>query len=146
MDFIKKHKEWIPVIIIIVILGPSLPFKFSGHPQPTHIFNVVGEFLGLEFFKSYGAIIIGIAELAAIVLLLMPKTRILGALITVGTMAGAIIFHLFSPLGIDVHFVVNGEAQVDGSLFYLAILAFLCGIYIAYGRRTEIPIVGGMLV
>lgn len=145
MDFIKIHKEWIPVIIIILILGPSLPFKFSGHPQPTHIFNVVGDFLGLEFFKSYGAIIIGVAELMAIALLLMPKTRVIGALVTMGTMAGAIIFHLFSPLGIDVHFVVDGKEMVDGSLFYHAILALLCGAYIAYGRRAEIPVVGGML-
>jgi len=145
MDFIKKHKEWIPVIIIILILGPSLPFKFSGHPQPTHIFNVVGEFLGLEFFKSYGAIIIGIAELTAILLLFKTSTRIYGAIITVGTMAGAIIFHLFSPLGIDVHFVVDGEAMVDGSLFHHAIIALLCGFYIVVTRRTEIPVIGNML-
>jgi len=145
MDFIKKHREWIPVIIIILILGPSLPFKFSGHPQPTHIFNVVGEFLGLEFFKSYGAIIIGIAELTAIILLLIPTTRVFGALVTMGTMAGAIIFHLFSPLGIDVHFIVNGEEMVDGSLFYHAIIALICGAYITFKRRTEIPVVGRML-
>lgn len=145
MDFIKKHKEWIPVIVIILILGPSLPFKFTGHPQPTHIFNVVGEFLGLEFFKSYGAIIIGIAELGAILLLLKTSTRVYGAIVTMGTMAGAIIFHLFSPLGIDVHFVVDGVEMVDGSLFYHAIIALLCGAYIAYGRRAEIPIIGGIL-
>lgn len=139
MDFIKKHINWLPVILIVIILGPSLPFKFTGHPQPTHIFDVVGQFLGLEFFRTYGAIIIGIAELAAIIAVIMPKTRPFGGLLTAGTMAGAIFFHLASPLGVTVKWMdENGVMQQDGTLFYTAIIAFVCGLYLAAKGKDQI--------
>lgn len=146
MDFLKKHHEWIPAILIAVILGGSLPFKFAGHEMPTHIFNVVGEFLGLAFFKSYGAVIIGIAELLASIMVLIPSamTRAWGGLLTIGTMAGAIFFHLFSPLGVTVTYIdADGVAQSDGSLFYTAILALVCGAFLAYRHKEVLPIIGG---
>ncbi|WP_262693957.1 DoxX family protein [Kordiimonas aquimaris] len=139
MDFIKKHINWLPVILIVVILGPSLPFKFTGHPQPTHIFDVVGQFLGLEFFRAYGAIIIGVAELVAVITVIMPKTRPFGGLLTAGTMAGAIFFHLASPLGVTVTWMdENGATQQDGTLFYTAIVAFVCGFYLAAKGKDQI--------
>jgi uncharacterized membrane protein YphA (DoxX/SURF4 family) len=138
MDFIKRHIDWLPAISIAVILGASLPFKFTGHPQPTHIFDVVGQFLGLEFFRVYGAIIIGAIELVAVIAVLVPATRPFGGLLTSGTMAGAIFFHLASPLGVTVQWEENGLMQQDGSLFYTAILAFLLGLYLAYSGRGKI--------
>ena len=139
MDFIKKHIDWIPVIIIVAILAPSLPFKFSGHPQPTHIFDVVGQFLGLEFFRVYGAMIIGAAELIAVITVLIPKTRPFGGLLTAGTMAGAIFFHLASPLGVTVTWMdENGVMQQDGTLFYMAIVAFVAGLYLAAKGKDQI--------
>ncbi|MFC3052671.1 hypothetical protein [Kordiimonas pumila] len=142
MVFLNKYGDWIAAIIIAFILCGSLPFKFSGHPMPTHIFNVVGEFLGLDFFKAYGAIIIGIAELIASILLLIPKTRAFGGILTMGIMAGAIFFHLFTPLGVTVEYVVNGEIMSDGSLFYTAIIAFILGTLIAYRNRSRLALVG----
>jgi len=142
MDFLKKHGEWIPALVIAFILAGSLPFKFTGHPMPTHIFNVVGEFLGLEFFKVYGAIIIGVAELIASILVLIPSTRAYGGVLTMGIMAGAIFFHLFTPLGVTVEFVIDGQVMQDGSLFYTAILAFLFGALLAYRHRDKLPIIG----
>lgn len=142
MDFLKKHGDWIPALLIVVILAGSLPFKFTGHPMPTHIFNVVGEFLGLAFFKSYGAYIIGAAELIASILVLIPATRAYGGLLAAGTMAGAIFFHLFSPIGVTVRYMQDGVEMTDGSLFYTAIIAFVCGLYLAYKYRESLPIIG----
>ena len=142
MDFLKKHVEWVPVLLIAVILGSSLPFKFSGHPMPTHIFDVVGTFLGLEFFRAYGAIIIGVVELVATILVLIPASRAYGGLLTAGTMAGAIFFHLFTPLGVTVSYTLDGVTTEDGSLFYTAILALICGLFLAYKHKKTLPIVG----
>lgn len=140
MDFVKKHIDWVPVIIIIVIFGGSLPFKFTGAPITDHIFDVVGQFLGLDFFRTTGGYIIGMAELTAIILLLMPKTRGLGGLLTTGVMTGAIIFHLFSPLGIAFEYTeTDGSVGYeDGSLFYSAVVAFLSGLYLAIKNKDQI--------
>lgn len=138
MDFIKKHIEWLPVILIAVILGGSFQFKFTDAPITVHIFNVVGEFLGLEFFKTTGAYIIGIAEGIAILMVIFPKTRGLGGLLTVGIMSGAIIFHLFSPLGVTVEWMENGEMMQDGTLFYTAVITWLSGAFLFMRHKDEV--------
>jgi uncharacterized membrane protein YphA (DoxX/SURF4 family) len=142
MTFLRKHIEWLPVIFMVFILAGSLPFKFSGHPQPTHIFNTVGEWLGLELFKEYGAVFIGAVELIASILLLIPKTRVYGAVVALGTMAGAIFFHLFTPLGVTVQWMENGIPQEDGTLFYTAVLVFVCAVWLILRRRNELPVIG----
>jgi len=138
MDFIKKHIEWLPALVIVVILGGSLPYKFGGSAETAHIFDVVGQFLGFEFFRTTGGYIIGAAELVACILLLMPKMRAFGAVLTAGTMAGAITFHLFSPLGVNVQWMENGEIQEDSSLFYLAVVAFLSALWLIFRRKDEL--------
>lgn len=143
MNLLKKYDQWIAAILIVVILGGSLPFKFTGHPMPTHIFNVVGEFLGLGFMQTHGAVIIGVIELVSCVLVLIPAMRVYGGLLTAGTMAGAIFFHLFSPLGVTVRYTLDGAEMSDGTLFYTAILAMLAGLFLAYRNKETLPVIGG---
>ncbi len=138
MDFVKKHIEWLPVILIVVILGGSLPFKFSGAAQTDHIFDVVGQFLGLDFFRTSGGIIIGAAELVAVIMVLMPKMRGLGGLLTSGIMTGAIFFHLASPLGVTVQWMEDGQMQEDGTLFYMAIVALLSGLFLFTRNKEQV--------
>lgn len=143
MTLIKKYFDWIPALFIAVILLSSLPFKFTGAAMPMHIFAVVGNFLGLEFFKVHGALIIGIVELFAGVLVLIPALRHLGALLTVGTMAGAIFFHLFSPLGVTVKWMQDGQMMESTSLFVTAVLSFVAGLYLLYKDREKLPFISG---
>ncbi len=147
MDFLKKHIEWLPVIFMVIVLSGSLPYKFGilSAAQPTHIFNTVGEWLNSDLFKEYGAIFIGIVELVASISLIIPKTRIYGAILALGTMAGAIFFHLFTPLGVTVQWIENGLPTEDTDLFYSAVLVFICAIWLLLRRRNELPIIGDML-
>lgn len=138
MDLVKKHIEWLPVILIVVILGGSLPFKFSGAAQTDHIFDVVGQFLGLGFFRTSGGFIIGAAELVAVILVLLPKMRGLGGLLTSGIMTGAIFFHLASPLGVTVQWMEDGQMQEDGTLFYMAIVALLSGLFLFLRNKDQV--------
>ncbi len=138
MDFVKKHIEWLPVILIVIILGGSLPFKFTGAAQTDHIFDIVGQFLGLDFFRTSGGIIIGVIELVAVVMVLMPKMRGLGGLLTSGVMTGAIFFHLASPLGVTVQWMEDGQMQEDGTLFYMAIVALLSGLFLFMRNKDNV--------
>lgn len=143
MEKLKRHHEWIVAILIVLILGGSLPYKFTDAPVTVHIFNVVGDFLGLEFFKTTGGYIIGIAELIACILVLIPAQRALGGLLTVGIMTGAIFFHLVSPLGVEVHYIdENGNPAAEVQLFYMALVAWLSGAYLAYKNKEALPIIG----
>ena len=101
---------WAIRIGVAVILFQTLYFKFTGAPESIYIF----EKTGAGDAGRYGS---GIVELIAGVLLLIPRTAWLGALLALGVISGAIFFHLTS-LGIEV----KGDG---GTLFYLALAVFV---------------------
>ncbi len=114
-------------ITIAIILIQTLRFKFTAHEDSVYIFETVG-------LEPYGRIGIGIVELIAGILLLIPRTIWLGALLTLGVIGGAIVMHL-TQLGIDV----KGDG---GVLFYTAVVTFILSAIILYTQRKKIPILG----
>ncbi|MEM9679085.1 MAG: DoxX family protein, partial [Bacteroidota bacterium] len=90
-----KYVKLIIRIAIAVILIQTLRFKFTAHPDSVYIFTQVG-------LEPYGRIGIGVLELIASILILIPRTVWLGALSVVGIIGGAIMMHL-TKLGIDVN-------------------------------------------
>jgi putative oxidoreductase len=117
-------------IIVTIILIQTLRFKFTAHPDSVYIF----ETLGLEPFGRIG---IGILELIAGILLLIPRTVWAGALLALGLIGGALIMHL-TKLGI----VVNND---KGVLFITAMVTFILSAIILYLYRKDIPIIGEKL-
>ncbi|MFT5217087.1 MAG: putative oxidoreductase [Glaciecola sp.] len=117
-------------IIVTIILIQTLLFKFTAHPDSVYIF----ETLGLEPFGRIG---IGILELIAGILLLIPRTVWAGALLALGLIGGALIMHL-TKLGI----VVNND---KGVLFITAMVTFILSAIILYLYRKDIPIIGEKL-
>ena len=115
--------SWILQLIAAAILFQTLFFKFTGAEESRYIFSK----LGLEPWGRIGS---GVAELVAVVLLLIPKTSSIGALLSLGVIAGAIVSHL-TKLGI----VVKNDG---GLLFALAIVVFLCAAAILALRRREL--------
>ncbi len=111
-------------IIVAIILIQTLRFKFTAHPDSVYIFETVG-------LEPFGRIGIGILELIAGILLLIPKTVWIGAGLTLGIIGGAIMMHL-TQLGIEV----KGDG---GVLFYTAILTFTVSAVILYRERKNIP-------
>lgn len=117
---------WILRIIAALIMLQTLFFKFSGAEESIYIFTTVG----MEPAGRYGS---GVAELIASILILIPSTSWLGALLGLGVISGAIFFHL-TKLGIEV--------QGDGGyLFILAVVVFVCCAIIAFISRKQIPVV-----
>ena len=112
-------------VVPAVILLQTLYFKFSAAPESVYIF----ETLGLE---PVGRIGIGILELITAILILIPKTTWVGAILGLGIMAGAIFSHL-TQLGV----VVQNDG---GTLFTLAVITFIfCGVLV-WINRHQIPI------
>ena len=119
--------SWILQIIVAVILFQTLFFKFTGAEESKYIFSTLGA-------EPWGRIGSGIVELVAVILLLIPSTVAIGAVLALGTGTGAILSHL-TKLGI----VVKDDG---GLLFALAITVFISSAVILFIRRSEIPIVG----
>lgn len=126
----QRRLSWTLQMVVAAILAQTLFFKFTAAPESVHIFST----LGLEPAGRIGS---GIAELVAAVLLLLPGTAALGALLALGVIAGAIASHL-GPLGIEV----LGDG---GLLFGLACVVFLSSAAVVWLRRRELPIVGARL-
>lgn len=122
----KKHFPLVLRIIVAIILIQTLRFKFSAHPDSVYIFKT----LGLEPFGRIG---IGVLELIAGVLLLIPKTVWMGASLTLGVIGGAIFMHL-TQLGI----VVKNDG---GLLFATALITFILSAIILYMYKKDIPFI-----
>ena len=127
----KKHIPFALRLIVALILIQTLRFKLTAHPDSVYIFEQVG-------LEPLGRIGIGIVELIAGILLLIPRTVWLGALITLGVIGGAIMMHL-TQLGIEV--LYNGEPD-GGQLFVTACVTFLLSAIILFIHRKQIPIIG----
>lgn len=123
--------NWIMRVVVAFIMLQTLFFKFTGAPESIYIFETIGA----EPFGRYAS---GIAELVASVLLLIPRTTWLGALLGAGIMSGAILSHV-TILGIEV----MGDG---GTLFGMAILVFLCCGWLLFIHRADIPFIGSKLV
>jgi hypothetical protein len=140
MEKIKKYMPWILALFVSFgVFLPSLFFKFSGAAESRHIFEVVGQWLGIGIFEPYGRILIGVAELIASILLMIPATQVFGAILGIGVMSGAITFHLVTPLGVTVRWLENGMPHEDASLFILAVLSFFSCLVIIWLRREKLP-------
>ncbi len=126
----KKYLLLAIRIIVAIILVQTLRFKFTAHPDSIYIFSKVG-------LEPNGRIIIGVLELIAAFLLLIPKTVWAGALLTVGVIGGAIVMHL-TRLGIEI----NNDG---GILFITALVTFILSLIILYWYKKDIPVVGKAL-
>ncbi|MEK7729637.1 MAG: DoxX family protein [candidate division KSB1 bacterium] len=121
--------SWILQAITAVILLQTLFFKFTGAQESVYIFTTLG-------IEPWGRIGSGVVELIAAILLLIPGTVTIGAILALGTISVAILSHL-TKLGIALP-AVNDR----GELFVLAVVVFVCSLSVLVIRRQQIPIIG----
>ncbi|NND92441.1 MAG: hypothetical protein HKN42_16400 [Granulosicoccus sp.] len=143
--------SWLIVLWMCYVFLGSLPYKFTGHPDTQHIFGTIGNWLGGflgagigNLFTNYGAYVIGSFELLTSIVLLLPallwvlsrlngsffgitrrRFHVIGGLMASAVMAGAVFFHLVSPLGVEV--LHEGKSD-GGSLFYAALSILILGL------------------
>lgn len=115
---------WIVRLTAAIILLQTLFFKFSGAEESVYIFSTLR-------VEPYGRIGSGVVELIAAILILIPRTTLLGALIGAVVMFGAILSHFF---------VLGFEVKNDGGfLFTLAIIVFICCVTLIYWNKSKMP-------
>jgi hypothetical protein len=119
--------SWVLRGIAAVILLQTLFFKFSGAKESVYIFTAVG-------MEPWGRIGSGVVELIASILLLVPRTVVYGAGISLVVISGAIFFHL-TKLGIALPAVDD-----KGELFTLAVVVFVCSAGVLILHRNELPV------
>ena len=122
--------SWVLQVAAAAILLQTLFFKFTGAEESVYIFSTLG-------IEPWGRIGSGVVELIAAVLLLLPSTAPIGAVLAMGVMFGAIMSHL-TVLGIEV----KGDG---GLLFALAIIVLLASAGVVLIRRAQLPLVGRYL-
>jgi len=110
-------------LVAAFIMLQTLYFKFTAQPESVYIFSQVG-------IEPWGRIGTGVAELVASILLFIPRTVLLGALMAIGIMLGAIATHLFI-LGIQV--------QGDGGQLFAYALTVLISSTIVFFIHRRMP-------
>ncbi len=127
--------SWVLRLVVAGILFQTLFFKFTGAQESVYIFTKLG-------MEPWGRIGSGVVELIAVILLLIPSTVTVGAILSLGVISGAILSHL-TRLGIVV---INSDGTSDGGLlFALALIVFVCSATILVIHRREIPVIGSTL-
>ncbi len=108
-------------------------FKFSGAAESVALFSdLATKAFGKPELEGVLRVGTGIVELITVVLLLIPKQSWIGALLVVGTMAGALASHLFF-IGFADH----------GPLAAMAIIALLASsLYLVKGKTEILEIFG----
>ncbi len=114
---------WVLRLLAAIILLQTLFFKFSASEESVYIFSTIG-------MEPWGRIGTGIMELIAAILILIPRTTALGALLAIGLMSGALFFH-FTTLGIEV----KGDG---GQLFIYALLVFISSAVLLFVYQSQI--------
>lgn len=115
---------WFARIVAALIMLQTLYFKFTGAKESIEIFTRMG-------MEPWGRVGTGVVELIASILILIPATVWLGAILSIGVISGAILSHL-TILGIEV--------QGDGGyLFILAVITLICSLIALFLDRKQLP-------
>jgi putative oxidoreductase len=118
---------WSARILAAIVMLQTLYFKFSASPESVYIFTTVG-------IEPWGRIGVGVLELIASVLILIPSTAWLGAGLALGLMVGAIGMHL-TLLGVQIQ--IQGRSD-GGQLFLYAVIVTICSLYVLWHERDKI--------
>lgn len=119
----KNIADWLCRIIIAIILLQTLYFKFTGHEESVLLFTKLG-------VEPWGRIGTGILELVTGILILIPFTTIVGAMLSLALMSGAIASHLF-VIGIESH-------NDGGQLFVLGVIVWLLSLFVLWMRKDTV--------
>lgn len=115
---------WAARLIATLIMMQTLYFKFTAADESVFIFTMVG-------MEPWGRIGVGILELMASMLILIPATVWAGSILAFGLMVGALGMHL-TLLGIEV----KGDG---GQLFIYALVVAICAAYCFWKSKDQIP-------
>ena len=131
MNRIHRLLTWPAAFYIAGVLLWYEQYKLTGNPGSVYLFTILSDWLFLDGYEKPFRLTVAIAEIVASVLVLLPWTRMYGALMSLAIMTGAIFFHVVSPLGIDPY-------NDGGALFKEACTVWLCSVFILAFYRHDL--------
>lgn len=117
----KMIVSWLLRLGIAAMFVMAAVPKLTAQAEPAELFSQLG---GAPMMY-----LTGLMELTAAVLLLIPRTKVYGALLAMGVMGGAIASHL--------------AVLTDDTMLPVAIALFLAAGVVAYLHSRELPLIGG---
>jgi hypothetical protein len=130
MHRIHRLLTWPAALFIAGILLWYEQYKLAGNPGSVMLFTTLSDWLWIHGYEKPFRLAVASAEIVASVLVVIPATRMVGSVLVLGVMSGAIFFHLVSPLGIDPY-------HDGGALFQQACEVWLCAAFILLSYRQE---------
>ena len=109
----------------LIVAAGFLFFGVQKFGATNPIFSIIAEKSGISLFEPYIRIFTGVAEVIVAALILLPRTRLLGALGGLGLLAGAIGFHISPWLGIEVEGMGHGLFITALALTALTVTLFV---------------------
>lgn len=141
MSSIKKPMlitSWVLQLIVVAIFVMAMIPKLTGAVETKALFEVLGA-------EPMGRYLVGVAELIAAVLVLVPRTSVIGAVVSLGVITGAIFSH-FAKLGISIDPEALGQPGMEPiagpSMFVMAVVVFLASLGVVVIRRSQLPVIG----
>jgi len=126
------------LILVLIVAGGFLFFGAQKFGAENIIFETIAEKSGISLFEPVIRMLTGVAEISTALLILIPRTRLLGALAGLGVLAGAIGFHISPWLGISV-------PGMGHSLFFMALgLTALTAILFVLLKKQGYSLFGGI--
>jgi uncharacterized membrane protein YphA (DoxX/SURF4 family) len=118
-DYSDTHKgnptmSKLTLALSLVLAAGFIFFGVQKFGADNIVFETIATRSGITLFEPYIRYLTGFGELFAAVLLLLPRTRLVGTLAGLALLIGAIGFHLSPWLGINVPTIGHG-------LFYTAL-------------------------
>ncbi|HHN78721.1 MAG TPA: hypothetical protein ENK11_08645 [Phycisphaerales bacterium] len=131
--------SWVLQIIAVAIFAMAAIPKLTGDEGSKALFEV----LGAEPAGRYG---VGVMEIVAIALLLIPRTVVFGSMLSILLMIGAIGAHA-TKLGFSIDPVALGhpealKAAEGPAMFAMALAVLIANIIVLMIRRRQIPLLG----
>jgi uncharacterized membrane protein YphA (DoxX/SURF4 family) len=107
-------------------------YKLTGNVGSIDgVFQPLADWFGIPAHEKPIRLSVAVLEIIAAVLVLVPRSRVLGAGLALGIMSGAIFFHTIGPIGIDPY--GDGGGLFKEACFTWAMAALILAIH-----RTEI--------
>jgi uncharacterized membrane protein YphA (DoxX/SURF4 family) len=124
-DRILRLLAWIAALWIAYEFLWYEQYKLAG---PTLVFDRLSAWSGIPE-KPFRLFVAGM-EICASVLVLVPRSRVFGAAFALGIMSGAIVFHVFTPLGVDPY-------DDGATLFKEACFTWVMAAFVLFAHRDE---------
>jgi uncharacterized membrane protein YphA (DoxX/SURF4 family) len=124
-DRILRLLAWIAALWIAYEFLWYEQYKLAG---PTLVFDRLSAWSGIP--EKPFRLFVASMEICAAVLVLVPRSRVFGAAFALGIMSGAIVFHVFTPLGVDPY-------DDGATLFKEACFTWVMAAFVLFAHRAE---------